>query len=127
MILLDTCTLLWLAMEPQKLSAHASTTLDQASIVWISAISAFEIAQKHAKGKLLLPLSPREWIETAMASHQLRLLPLDLESAVAAAALPNHHADPFDRLLIATAMHHQLTLVTPDPHIHAYPNLSTTW
>lgn len=127
MILLDTCSLLWLAMESEKLSAPATQAIAECSIVWISTISAFELAQKHAKGKLRLPLSPFDWVRTALESHQLRLIPLDLESATGAASLPPIHADPFDRLLIATAMQHDLTLVTPDPQIQAYPNLKTLW
>lgn len=127
MILLDTCTLLWLTMEPEKLSATAAEALAESALVWVSVISVFELAQKHAKGKLLLPLSPLEWVRMALESHQLRIIPLDLESATGAASLPPIHADPFDRLLVATAIHHDLTLLTPDPHIHSYPNLKTLW
>ena len=128
MILLDTCTLLWLVIEPAKLSLKAKTLLaDPATIVWLSSISAFEIGQKHAKGKLELSLPPEPWLRSALKSHQLRLLELDLTSALAAAALPPHHNDPFDRLLIATAQHHQLTLLTPDPRIHLYPDVKLAW
>jgi len=128
MILLDTCTLLWLVLEPTKLSTKAKTLLaDPATIVWLSSISAFEIGQKHAKGKLELRLPPDPWLRGAIESHQLRLLDLDLSSALSAAALPPHHNDPIDRLLIATAQRHQLTLLTPDPNIHLYSNVKLAW
>jgi PIN domain nuclease of toxin-antitoxin system len=128
MILLDTCTLLWLVLEADKLSARARTLLDEpATLIWLSSISAFEIGQKHAKGKLELSLPPAQWLPRALESHRLRLLELDLPSALAAAALPPIHNDPFDRLLIATARQHGLTLLTPDPKIHAYPDIKTAW
>ena len=128
MILLDTCALLWLVMEPDRLSVHARTLLEQSDLlVWVSSISAFEIAQKHDKGKLELGLPPQQWLPRAMESHQLKGLELDFPSALAAAALPALHNDPFDRLLIATAQHHNLTILTPDEKIRAYPNLKTAW
>jgi len=128
MILLDTCTLLWLVMETDKLSFRARTLLDEPdTLVWLSSVSAFEIGQKHAKGKLELSLPPSQWLPRALESHRLRLLELDLLSALAAAALPPIHNDPFDRLLIATAQQHSFTFLTPDPKIHAYPNLKTAW
>ena len=128
MILLDTCTLLWLALEPVRLSAHARSRLDEpGAIVWLSSISAFEIGQKFAKGKLELNLPPEQWVPRALDSHLIQLLPLDLPSALLAATLPPLHNDPFDRLLIATARQHKLTLLTPDPKIHAYPGVKVGW
>lgn len=52
---------------------------------------------------------------------------LTLSIALRAASLPRLHADPFDRFLVATAQEHHLTLLTPDPKIHAYPNTRTLW
>ena len=127
-ILLDTCTLLWLALEPERLSDHARAQLDAPdSVVWLSAISAFEIGQKFAKGKLELDLPPEKWVPMALENHLIQLLPLDLPSALLAASLPQLHNDPFDRLLIATARQHRLTLLTPDPKIHAYPDVKVQW
>ena len=88
-ILLDTCTLLWLALEPGQLSENARAELDAPeATVWLSAISAFEIGQKFAKGKLELQLPPEQWVPRALESHTIRLLPLDLPSALLAARLP---------------------------------------
>ena len=128
MLLLDTCTLLWLTSDQTKLSAAARQALSaQAGQLYVSAVSGFEIAQKTAKGKLLLPQPPAAWMTLALRLHGLKPLALDMDSAVAAGALPTLHADPFDRLLIASATAHRLTLLTPDPLIRQYPALATLW
>lgn len=128
MLLLDTCALLWLTSDQAKLSPAARQALSaQAGQLYVSSVSGFEIAQKAAKGKLLLPQSPAEWMTLALRLHGLKTLALDMGSAVAAGALPTLHADPFDRLLIASALARRLTLLTPDPLIRQYPGLSTLW
>ena len=128
MLLLDTCTLLWLTSDQSKLSASARQALvDHRGQLHVSAVSGFEIAQKTAKGKLVLPIAPAEWMELALRLHGLKSLALEMDSAVAAGALPALHADPFDRLLIAVAQTHRLALLTPDPLIQQYPALQTLW
>ena len=128
MILLDTCTLLWLALEPDHLSPRARDVLTATpDTVFVSVVTAFEIGQKHAKGKLELKHPPMRWVPLAIKHHHLQTLALDLPVALRAAALPPLHNDPFDRLLIATAQEHHLTLFTPDPKIRAYPDLKTLW
>ncbi len=128
MLLLDTCTLLWLTSDQAKLSPVARQALsDQAGQIYVSSVSGFEIAQKAAKGKLVLPRPPVEWMALVLRLHGLKSLTLDMDSAMAAGALPALHADPFDRLLIASALMHHLTLLTPDPLIQQYPTLTTIW
>ncbi len=128
MLLLDTCTLLWLTSDQAKLSAAARQAISKhAGQLYVSAISGFEIAQKAAKGKLVLPRPPAEWMDLASRLHGLKSLALEMDSAIAAAALPALHADPFDRLLIAVARTHRLTLLTPDPLIRQYPALTLLW
>ena len=128
MLLLDTCTLLWLTSDQAKLSVPARQALaDHQSQLYVSAVSGFEIAQKAAKGKLVLPRPAAEWMELALRLHGLKSLALEMASAVAAGSLPALHADPFDRLLIAVARTHRLTLLTPDPLIRQYPALQTLW
>lgn len=128
MLLLDTCTLLWLTSDQTKLSPAARQALSNyRGHLYVSAVSGFEVAQKAAKGKLVLPRSPAEWMERALGLHGLQGLALDMASAVAAGALPALHADPFDRLLVASAQAHRLTLLTPDPLIQQYPALTTLW
>ena len=128
MILLDTCTLLWLVMQPASLSEAAKKALrDQAGMLHVSAVTAFEIGQKHAAGKLELPFPPADWFARACRAHGLAILPLEADEAFGAAALPMLHRDPFDRLLTATAMLRNLTLLTPDPLIRQYPQVLTLW
>jgi PIN domain nuclease of toxin-antitoxin system len=128
LILLDTCTLLWLVGTSDQLPASVHAALQTAhGGIHVSAISAFEIGQKHALGKLSLARPPADWWTAALARYGLRELPLDSATALAATALPRLHPDPFDRLLIATAQRHRLTLLTPDPKIRAYPQLKTLW
>ena len=128
MLLLDTCTLLWLTSDQTKLSSVARQALsDNTGHLYVSAISGCEIAQQVAKGKLVLSRPPAQWMGLALRLHGLKSLALEMESAVAAGALPALHADPFDRLLIAVAQTHRLALLTPDPLVRQYPDLTTLW
>lgn len=128
MILLDTCTLLWLAIEPDQLSEPARLALRKHSDrLYVSAISAFEIGQKHARGKLKLNLPPKRWFGRALELHGLNELSLDSNILLTATALPDRHRDPFDRILIASAKCHKMTLLTPDPLIRSYPGLKVLW
>lgn len=128
MILLDTCTLLWLALDQTQLSDNARSRIEDPDVqIWVSAISAFELGQKYARGSLKLGLSPGDWFTRALTSHRLQSLDLDAPAALRAAGLPRLHGDPFDRLLIGTALEHRLTLLTPDPKIHAYPDVKVIW
>ncbi len=113
-MLLDTCAILWLGQGGGQLSQDALTRIDDAPVVYVSAISGFEIGIKVAKGKLTLPSRPAEWLATILEHHDLRELPVDLAAAVRATELPAIHADPVDRILIATAETHSLPVVTGD-------------
>ncbi|MBC8126730.1 MAG: type II toxin-antitoxin system VapC family toxin [Gloeobacteraceae cyanobacterium ES-bin-144] len=128
MILLDTCTLLWLVLDQSGLSSRAKQKIqEQAGSLHVSAISAFEIGQKASSGKLKLKLKPVAWFPRACELHGLQVLSLTAESALAASALPALHKDPFDRLLIATAITSGLTILTPDEKIRQYPKLKCFW
>ena len=128
MILLDTCTLLWLAIEPDWLSAAARDGIAAAGeYAYVSAISAWEVAWKHHCRKLKLKLAPETWWPRALAQHALKELPISAAIALRSASLPALHRDPADRFLIATAQEHNLTLLTPDPAIQQYPQLKTRW
>lgn len=122
MILLDTCTLLWLVGAQDRLSSKAVTILrNGAGMIFVSAISAFEIGVKAKKGLLLLPLPITEWFPLALTSHGLTEIPVTSKVLIRALALPDLHNDPADRIIIATALENHLALLTPDKQIHAYP------
>lgn len=121
-LLLDTCTFLWILGDDPALSGRAREAFsDPANEVYLSAVSAWEIALKHAAGKLPLPASPSEIVPTGRAQHQIEPLPFDEPAALTLARLPALHRDPFDRALVAQAIMGGLALVTPDPLITQYP------
>src|SRR5687768_12594725 len=104
MLLLDSCTLMWLVDDQSKLSKSAIDCLrEERSALYVSAISASEIAQKHFVGKLRLPLSPESWFRRALDVHSINEVPITSEIAIAAAELPRIHKDPCDRIIVATA------------------------
>ena len=127
-MLLDTCVLLWLESDPSVISSNAKGAMSQAPEgLFASAISAFEIGQKAAAGKLRLPLTVDEWFAAVLRRHGLRELAVSAVIAARATLLPQIHCDPFDRLLVATAIEHRLALVTPDTSIAKYPGLAVVW
>ncbi len=113
--LLDTCTFLWLAFEPGRISAVAREILDDPGTVRrLSQVSVLEIVFKHRAGKLSLPLPPEQWIPTRREFFQLEDLPLTEKVIYRCGGLPSGHDDPFDRLLAAHAIESGSTLLTPD-------------
>lgn len=128
MILLDTCVLLWLASDTAAISKVATAQIRNTSDgLFVSAITAFEVGQKAAAGKLTLPQPVDVWFSEMMEWHGLREMPVDAKIAAQATLLPSIHRDPFDRILIATAQVHNFKLLTPDPTIASYPNVKTIW
>ena len=119
-MILDTCALLWLATGARKLSRSALREINQAPAVYVSAISGFEVAIKCAKGKLRLPLPAAEWFDKIIEHHGLTVLPLDLQTCIAAAVLPPIHDDPCDRFIIAEAKRNNLTAATFDERFEKY-------
>ena len=126
-LLVDTCTFLWLAADARELSAAArAACVDPDNEVFLSAISAWEIAIKYRLARLTLPEPPQVYVPSRRA--WLRLDRLDFDEAAAAHThlLPEHHRDPFDRALVAQAIIGGLTIVTPDPLLTVYP-APTLW
>ncbi len=124
--LLDTCALFALSDDGQAFSAKARKALNS-GIVWISAISAFEIAQKYHGGKLHLPLPPSDWFPAMLRQHRIEEFPLHSTTGYIAASLPPIHKAPFDHLIIATALEKKLTILTCDQTIPTYPGINTVW
>ena len=121
-ILLDTVTFLWWMEGNRRLPAVLVDRLrDPQNRVYLSAVSAWEMALKHGAGKLKLPSPPAEFVPEARRHHGIAALPVLEEETVQVGKLPALHADPFDRLLVAQAIVRGLALATPDPMIQAYP------
>jgi PIN domain nuclease of toxin-antitoxin system len=127
-LLLDTCAVLWLADEPQQLGAKARSFIQtHADELYVSAISAFEIGVKYRKGKLVLGMSPEAWWERVVRDKNLQVLPITDTVALASTALPGLHADPCDRIIIATAEGIHASIVTSDQLITQYPSATVVW
>jgi PIN domain nuclease of toxin-antitoxin system len=126
-LLLDTCTFLWIATGDAALSVNARDAVaDPGNDVFLSAVSAWEIAVKSALGRLPLPQSPVVLVPDLRSRHRIEPLPLDERAALTVAQLPELHRDPFDRMLVCQAIMGGLTLVTPDSLIRQYP-VPTLW
>lgn len=120
-LLLDTCAFLWLTQEPDRLSKAARAAVDdETNQLLFSHASIWEIYLKQQAGKMKLPTKPDRWIREQLAEWVTTDLPIDLASLSEILRLPDLHRDPFDRLLIAQAIVHELTLLTPDPWIQKY-------
>jgi PIN domain nuclease of toxin-antitoxin system len=116
-LLLDTHTFLWWLDDPALLAESARKAIaDGKNLVYVSAADAWEIAIKRSLGKLNAP----EDLEAAMAANRFLPLPVTVPHALAVATLPDHHRDPFDRLLIAQARHEGFQLVSRDPFMKLY-------
>ncbi len=126
-MLLDTCTFLWIASRPENISNDATKAIDGANQpLHLSDVSVWEISLKWSTGKIRLPQTPRLWIEEQTVIWNLTRLPIQRNHIYRATELPKHHKDPFDRLLVAQAIEHNLIVLTPDEHIHRYP-VSVLW
>lgn len=119
-LLLDTCGLLWLAAGHRRLSAPARRRIDSATLVGVSAITAWEVGLKAARGELKLPLEAEEWFEGAIAHHRLQVFEITPRIAFEANRLPWHHRDPADRFILATARLHHMAVVTADDNFATY-------
>lgn len=120
-LLLDTCTFLWIASGSTQLSRRAAQLFaDPANEVFLSAVSAWEIALKYSLGRLTLPGPPAEYIANLRELLGIAALPIKEEEALYLPRIPNLHRDPFDRLLVCQAVINGLALLTPDPLISQY-------
>ena len=122
-ILLDTCALIWLANR-DPISAAAQSSLDEATAsgceIVVSPISAWEIGQLVARGRLALTLEPAAWFETALGAG-LVLAPMPPEILIASSFLPSDELrDPADRIIAATARHFRYRLMTRDRPLLAF-------
>jgi PIN domain nuclease of toxin-antitoxin system len=117
-LLLDTHVFLWAIDNNPRLSRAArAAIIDGNNVVFVSAATAWEISIKKAIGKLTVPQG--NYLDE-LRLHRFTPLHITTEHALAVADLPQHHNDPFDRLLIAQAQMEKLTLVTGDIRIKQY-------
>jgi PIN domain nuclease of toxin-antitoxin system len=120
-LLLDTHVFLWYVTADPKLPAKFRTSIqDPANDVYLSVVSVWEAVIKHGLGKLPLPGPPAEYLPRQRDAHQIASLAVDEDAMPHLAGLPPLHRDPFDRLLVAQALQHGMTIATVDVDIAAY-------
>jgi len=121
-LLLDTCTFLWMVGREEQLSPSAREALEDGdNTLFLSQISSWEIQIKFQQGKLRLTDTPEKIIEEGLRLHGIHYETLADDTIWHLGKLPAHHKDPFDRLLIASALCQGMKMVTPDPEIAKYP------
>jgi PIN domain nuclease of toxin-antitoxin system len=126
-LLLDTHAFLWLIEGNPNLSSAAQVALaDPANELHLSVASVWELAIKTSNKKLVLADPLDAFIGKWTATYQLVPLSIDMAHALAVVGLPDHHRDPFDRILIAQAMVERMTLVSADAKFAAY-SVSILW
>ncbi len=126
-ILLDTCSFLWILADAPQLSFDAVDLFTSPeNDVYLSSVSAWEIAVKHSLGRLPLPEAPTEFVPSMRDDHGIESLSLDEESTLYVSRLPSYHKDPFDRMLVCQAIIHDLVILTPDEEIRQYP-IKSKW
>ena len=120
-LLLDTHVVLWAASAPEKLGEETRTLLEDGTHdVFVSVVSAWEIAIKQSLGKLDLPKPAEQWLPDVLTRMGLEVAEIGVRAALRVRALPWHHRDPFDRLLVAQAVEEGYTIVTRDDALAAY-------
>lgn len=121
-LLLDTHIFLWAAGNPEEIAEPARLAIaNSQNQVYVSAAVAWEITIKTTLGKLKVPGDPATWFPARVRSLGFAHLPILPEHALAVGTLPDHHRDPFDRILIAQAHLEGMHFVTRDPQIQKYP------
>jgi PIN domain nuclease of toxin-antitoxin system len=119
--LLDTHTFLWWNMDDAQLSSLAKELIANGNNeIFLSAASAWEITIKTARGRLTLPEDPTRYVSNRLSLHGFQALPVQIHHAVQVYKLPLHHADPFDRLLIAQSQIESMSLISLDLEIRKY-------
>ena len=121
-LLLDTHVFLWyISADPQLPTPFRDAIRDPGNEVYLSVVSVWEAVIKNSLGRLPLPEDPAKYLPRQREAHQVAPLPLDESALEHLSSLPPLHRDPFDRILVAQAIQHKLSLVTVDDAVRAYP------
>lgn len=131
MIVLDTHAWIWWISNPEKLGTTAASAIEQAiekNSILLSSISTWEITLLVAKGRLTLSIDVRDWVRKTESLPFIRFMPVDNTIALRSVDLPGtFHADPADRIIVATALSTGMPLVTKDEKIRACSFVQTIW
>ena len=128
MLLLDTHAFVWLCLERKLLTPKVRQRMeDEPDSLFISSITAVETGLLVNAGKLSLPSSCEDFLQKNLSHFGVHEVPVDVEIALASTQLPSIHRDPFDRIIIATAQRHGMTILTKDRIIPSYPKIKVVW
>jgi PIN domain nuclease of toxin-antitoxin system len=126
-LLLDACSFLWITTGQTELSAAARAAFEsESNEVFLSVVSAWEIALKSGLKSLSLPEPVQVFLPRARNLHRIESLSLTEEAIVQLPLLPRLHRDPFDRMLVCQAIAEGMAILTPDQLIRQYP-VRTVW
>jgi PIN domain nuclease of toxin-antitoxin system len=124
--LLDTCAWLDAFIAPQNLRAEVRQVINGMTSFHLADITLLEVARKAEVGNLILDAPMERWFEIALPPGRSRILPITTRIAIESSRLPQlFHKDPADRLIVATARIHGLTVITSDHKILDYPHVSS--
>lgn len=120
-LLIDTNVFLWAGLRPERISPVAAAAIvDTSNQRLISSVAPWELAIKLERGRLTLPTDLASFVERVTNSLIAQELPITFQHAIATAALPPIHRDPFDRMLVAQAIVERVPIVTSDSHLARY-------
>jgi PIN domain nuclease of toxin-antitoxin system len=123
-LLLDTHIFLWLIDDDKRLSEQYRQAIqDPNNEKFLSVVSIWECVIKYQIGKLDFPSSPETYLPKERRKHLIKTLTVDENSIAQLIKLPLLHKDPFDRLIMAQALQHDLIIMTEDQLILAYPDI----
>ena len=121
-LLIDTHIVIWFYQTDARMSATALTLIqDPANSTFVSAASHWEIAVKISTGKLKLAESFPDFVQHAIADNGFTILPIEPRHTAQLIALPFHHRDPFDRMIVAQAIVEKMPVISVDPVLDSYP------
>jgi PIN domain nuclease of toxin-antitoxin system len=124
-LILDTVTFIWAVRTPERLSRAAMSALRKGTAVReISVVSLTELAIKRTSGKIAFT---KDDAMQGVTDMRVRILPYTVDHALRLFELPAHHADPFDRQIIAQALAEDIPVVTPDEAFELYEGLKIVW
>ena len=128
-VLLDTCSLIWVASDPDALSPTATEVLtSESTVVHVSAISCAEVACLAERSRIALDRHWKVWFNTVIELNEWSVLDIGLAVVEEAYSLPgSFHRDPADRFITATARLHDMSIVTADDKILSYPHVPSIW
>ena len=119
-VLLDTHVLLWAALNEGNLTSRAQRIFEEPHDICVSIVAAWEIVIKAASGRLKLPLPPVEFVDRQIADMKLIELPIERNHLRELSVLPQHHRDPFDRMLVAQARAEKIPILSADGALARY-------